>query len=60
MASTGNRHCASCIGTLSFPIARQRCTAGSAPGTPRTMDSSSLGARRRLEYEATSTTQQGR
>jgi len=24
MASPGNRHCANCIGTLSFPIARGR------------------------------------
>jgi len=24
-ASTGNRHCANCIGTLSFPAARRQC-----------------------------------
>ena len=39
---------------------RQRCTAGSAPGTPCMMDSSSFGARRRLGHNATNTTQQGR
>jgi len=31
-----------------------------SPGTPRTMDSSSLGARRRLRRNTANTTQQGR
>ena len=39
---------------------RQWCIAGSAPDTPCTMDSSSLGARRRLGLDTTNTTQQGR
>jgi len=39
---------------------KQRCSAGSAPGAPRTMDSSNLGARRRLGHDTTNTTQQGR
>jgi len=33
-------------------------TAGCAPATPSTMDSSSLGARRRLGHDATNTTLQ--
>jgi len=37
--------------TRSFTLLRrQRCIAGSAPGTPCTTNSSSLGARRRLEH----------
>jgi len=44
----------------SFKRTRQRCIAGSAPGTPFTMDSSSRGARSRLGHDATNTTQQGR
>jgi len=39
---------------------RQRRTAGFAPGTPCTMDSSCLGTRRRTGHDAISTTQQGR
>jgi len=38
----------------------QSSTACFAPGTPRTMDSSSLGARCRLGHDETNTTQQGR
>jgi len=38
---------------------RQRCSAGSAPDTPLTMDSPSLGACRRLGHDATNTTKQG-
>ena len=41
-------------------LQRYNKVAGSAPGTPCTMDSSSLGARRRLGHDATSTAQQGR
>jgi len=38
---------------------RTPCIAGFAPGTPCTMGSFSLGARRRLGHDATNTTQQG-
>ena len=58
MAGPGNRHCASCISTLSFPIARQRCTAGSAPGTPRTMDSNTRQPVRRSRGVSLRTTTQ--
>jgi len=38
---------------LPHTTTQQHSTAGSAPDTPHTMDSSSLGARRRLGHDAT-------
>ena len=38
MDSTGNQHCANCIGTLSFPIGQVVNSDGGAAGVRRSAD----------------------